>query len=55
MGTERSQLVDEYRPAGEYSHDFLNLSLEISVYLYTLQTQGEILVKRMIVIRRYFL
>ncbi len=51
MGTERSQLVDEYKPAGEYSYDFHNLSLETGVYFYTLQTQGEISVKRMIVIR----
>lgn len=51
MGTERSQLVNEDKPAGEYSHDFFYLSLEIGVNFYTLQKQGKISVKRIIVIR----
>ncbi|WP_188764742.1 family 10 glycosylhydrolase [Emticicia aquatilis] len=51
MGTERSRLVDEYKSAGEYSYDFHNLNLETGVYFYSLQTQGGITVKRMIVIR----
>lgn len=51
MGTERNRLVDEYKSAGEYSHDFHNLNLETGVYFYSLQTQGGISVKRMIVVR----
>ena len=50
-GFERGRLVDEYKSAGEYSYDFYNLNLETGVYFYTLQTQGSISVKRMIVIR----
>ena len=50
-GFERSRLVDEFKSAGEYSYDFYNLNLETGVYFYTLQTQGNISVKRIIVIR----
>lgn len=51
MGVERNKLVDEYKAAGEYSVDFQNLNLESGVYFYTLQTQRDISVKRMIVVR----
>ena len=51
LGTEVATLVDEYKPAGSYEVDFDASDLSSGVYLYKLQSGGNIITKKMTLIK----
>lgn len=51
LGTEVATLVDEYKPAGSYEVDFDASNLSSGVYLYKLQSGGNIITKKMTLIK----
>ncbi len=51
IGNEVATLVDEYKPAGSYEVDFDASKLSSGVYLYRLQSGGNIITKKMTLIK----